>query len=52
MLERARNMESNPDIIRAVRDAVEYYSDKRDLLVLSNPEHFPERPEFTAEIRT
>lgn len=50
ILERAWNMESDPDILKAIQDSVEYYSDKKELLVLGNPVRFPQRPEYSAEV--
>ncbi|MCA9800608.1 MAG: hypothetical protein KC777_01410 [Cyanobacteria bacterium HKST-UBA02] len=50
ILERAWNLESDPDILKAIQDLVQYYSDKRDLLVAHNTERFANRPEYSAEI--
>lgn len=50
ILERCWDMESNPDLLKDVQDIIEYYADKRDLLVACNKERFPQRPEYTAEI--
>jgi len=50
VLERAWNMEHDPDILKAVQDAIEYYADKRPLLVMSNCANFPVRPEYSAEV--
>lgn len=49
ILERAWDLESNPDIVKAVHDTIEYYSDKHDSIVLGNT-RFPQRPEFSAEV--
>jgi hypothetical protein len=49
ILERAWDLESNPDIVKAINDTVEYYSDKHDSIVLGNT-RFPQRPEFSAEV--
>lgn len=50
ILERAWNLESDPDVLKAIQDLVQYYSDKRDLLVIHNTERFVNRPEYSAEI--
>jgi len=50
ILEKARHLESDPDILKQTHEAVEYYHLKRERLILGNPEVFPERPEYTAEI--
>lgn len=49
ILARARDLESDPDVIQSVQETVDYYEDKQELLVLSNQSSFPERPEYTAE---
>jgi tetratricopeptide (TPR) repeat protein len=51
IMQRARQLESDPDIIRSIQDTVDYYIDKRELLVINNTELCPQRPEFTAEIQ-
>lgn len=43
-------LESDPDIIDTVQRLSDYYKPKEENLVLGNPEHFPDRPEYTAEI--
>jgi hypothetical protein len=50
ILDRARLLESDPDIVRCSQEAVEYYDSKRNLIVLNNWEAFKHRPEYTAEI--
>ncbi|MBX3152536.1 hypothetical protein KF728_20425 [Candidatus Obscuribacterales bacterium] len=50
ILERAWNLESDPEILRIIQDTVEYYNDKRELLVLGNCAQFPQRPEYSAEV--
>ncbi len=46
----ARRLDSEPEVLKQIQDAVEYYHLKRDYLMLGNHEAFPERPEYTAEI--
>jgi len=50
ILERAWNLESDPDILQTINDIVEYYNDKRELLVVANCAQFPQRAEYTAEV--
>ena len=50
ILEKAFNLESDPDVLRVIHDSIAYYVDKRELLVISNNEAFPHRPEYSAEI--
>ena len=50
LIERARSLEADPDILNAVQEAVGYYSVKQPLLVLGNSQAFLERPEYTAEV--
>lgn len=50
ILERAWNLESDPEVLRIVHDTVEYYNDKRELLVMGNCAQFPQRPEYSAEV--
>lgn len=47
---RACDLESDPTLLRETQEAVNYYLQKRHLLVLNNPETFPNRPEYTAEL--
>jgi tetratricopeptide (TPR) repeat protein len=47
---RACDLESDPTLLRETQEAVDYYLEKRHLLVLNNPEAFPNRPEYTAEL--
>ena len=51
ILERARDLDCDPDILRETQEAVEYYDSKRELLVLNNWTTFPDRPEYTAEVQ-
>lgn len=51
ILNLARDLESDPDIIKETQDAVEYYDSKRELTVLNNWAIFPDRPEYTAEVQ-
>lgn len=50
ILEKARHLESDPDILRQTQEALEYYHLKRERVMLGNHDAFPERPEYTAEI--
>jgi Flp pilus assembly protein TadD len=50
LAEKARDIENDPNILNEIQDAVQYYDLKRELIVLTNHETFPERPEYTAEI--
>ncbi|CAN5337685.1 hypothetical protein BH10CYA1_BH10CYA1_15990 [soil metagenome] len=51
ILNRARDLDCDPDILREVQEAVAYYDSKRELLVLNNWTTFPDRPEYTAEVQ-
>ncbi len=48
-LDRTRDLDSDTSIINCVQEAIAYYSDKREFLVLGNTKRFPMRPEYTAE---
>lgn len=48
-LDRARDLDADTDILNNVQEAIAYYSDKREFLVLGNTKRFPMRPEYTAE---
>lgn len=50
ILEKAFNLESDPDVLRVIHDSIAYYVDKRELLVLCNNDNFPHRPEYSAEV--
>lgn len=50
ILERAFNLESDPDILKIVHESISYYVDKREYLVLHNNKNFPHRPEYSAEV--
>lgn len=47
---KARDMEADPDLIQEAQDALDYYMEKRDLLVFGNSQSFATRPEYTAEL--
>lgn len=51
ILERARDLDCDPDILKETQEAVEYYDSKRELLVLNNWTTFTDRPEYTAEVQ-
>lgn len=50
ILERASALESNTEIIGQVELLCKFYHPRREMIVLSNCQSFPERPEYTAEI--
>jgi tetratricopeptide (TPR) repeat protein len=50
ILERAYALEASPTLIQEYQEAIDYYHDKRDLLVFQNSQTFPNRPEYTAEV--
>lgn len=50
IIERAADIESNPEIIEQVATLTKYYRSKRGLLTILNSAVFTERPEYTAEI--
>lgn len=50
IIERAADIESNPEIIEQVSTLTKYYRSKRGLLTILNSAVFTERPEYTAEI--
>lgn len=50
ILEKASDLEGEPELIRETQEAIDYYMDKRDLLVFNNPHGFASRPEYTAEL--
>lgn len=50
LLEKAQNLEADPDLLRETQDALDYYLDKLDLLVFANSPGFANRPEYTAEL--
>jgi hypothetical protein len=50
ILERAFALEASPELIQEIQEAIDYYHDKRDLLVFNNCKAFPNRPEYTAEV--
>jgi tetratricopeptide (TPR) repeat protein len=50
ILSNARLQESDPSILHAVQEALDFYIGKEDLLVLANAKAFPRRSEYTAEV--
>ncbi len=50
ILYNARDIESEPYIIHAVQEALDFYIGKEGLLVLANSKTFPRRCEYTAEV--
>ena len=52
ILDKARDLEADPDILKAIDDLNTYYEPKRRELVVKNPKVFPERPEYSAEIQS
>jgi Flp pilus assembly protein TadD len=52
IFDKARDLENDPDVLKEIQDLILYYEPKRDHLVFDNPQHFPERPEYSAEILT
>lgn len=50
ILEKARDLESDPEIIKSVQTLVDFFSEHKSLTLLQNPKAFPQRPEYTAEI--
>jgi tetratricopeptide (TPR) repeat protein len=50
ILQRARHVETDPNVLRVTQECVDFYHLKREWLLLGNDEAFPERPEYTAEI--
>jgi len=50
ILERAYALEASPHLIQEYQEAIDYYHDKRGLLVFNNSGVFPNRPEYTAEV--
>jgi tetratricopeptide (TPR) repeat protein len=50
ILSDARLLESDPGILHAVQEALDFYMGKEDLLVLANSKAFPRRSEYTAEV--
>lgn len=50
ILEELAELESRPDIIKQVQQTIDYYEPKRRFIVAGNPQHFPNRPEYSAEI--
>ncbi|MDZ4837611.1 MAG: hypothetical protein SGJ27_27820 [Candidatus Melainabacteria bacterium] len=50
ILDVAWNLESDPEILRAIQAAVEYYEEKRAFLVIGNCAQFPQRGEYSAEV--
>lgn len=50
ILQEIAELESRPEIIQQVEEIAHYYKPKRDLIVMGNPQTFPQRPEYSAEI--
>ncbi len=50
ILANAREVESDPRVIKNVQEALDYYETKKHHLVLCQPEAFACRPEYTAEV--
>ncbi len=50
ILEKAQALECDPDFINQIEEAVNYYDERREFLVLANSSVFPERPEYSAEV--
>jgi tetratricopeptide (TPR) repeat protein len=50
ILQNARDLESDPGVLHAVQEALDFYVGKEDLLVLANSKAFPRRSEYTAEV--
>ncbi len=46
----ARDLESDPRTIKFVQEALDYYDNKKQQLMLCNPDAFAFRPEYTAEV--
>ncbi len=52
ILDKARDLEADPDILKLTQDLITYFEPKRRELVLKNPKIFLERPEYSAEIQS
>lgn len=50
IITKAQALETDPDFLNTVEEIVNYYADRRELLVLGNNSVFPERPEYSAEV--
>jgi tetratricopeptide (TPR) repeat protein len=50
ILQEIAELESRPEIIQQVEEIAHYYKPKREMIVLGNPQSFPQRPEYSAEI--
>lgn len=50
ILEKARDLESDPEIIKTVQTMVDFFTENKSLILLQNQKTFPQRPEYTAEI--
>ncbi len=50
ILDKARDLETEPEVLKAIQDLILYYEPKREQLIFANPTHFPERPEYSAEV--
>jgi len=49
-MERIATLESDPELVAEAQDAIDYYSDKRDLILFLNAQKFGQRAEYTAEL--
>jgi Flp pilus assembly protein TadD len=52
IFDKARDLENDPDVLKEIQDLILYYEPKQEQLVFNNPHHFPQRPEYSAEILT
>lgn len=50
LMERIATLESAPELVAEAQDAIDYYSDKRDLIIFLNAQKFGQRAEYTAEL--
>ena len=50
ILAHARDLESDPRVIKNVQEALDYYENKKQHLLLCHPDAFTSRPEYTAEV--
>lgn len=50
ILEKAFNLESDPEVLKVIHESISYYVDKREYLILGNDTNFPHRPEYSAEV--
>jgi tetratricopeptide (TPR) repeat protein len=50
IIETAGNIESLPNLIQTIQEIIDYYENKKELLIVGNSELFTERPDYTAEV--